>query len=443
MRLCDWSNYQEELESIKELIARDIEVIQPLSFLSLADDLNFQLKCASIFVKKYLKPVILENNFKKKLECETLNIGYFSADFHSHATMHLFAEILERHNRKKFKIFGFSFGPPYEDHWRQRAKNACDEFLDIRSLSDLEIAKLAREKEIDIAIDLKGFTEDCRPSIFAYRVAPIQMNYLGYPGTVAAPYMDYIVADKILIDEESKKHYQEKIIFLPHSYQPNCLERDIANTQLSWKQFGLPENSIVFCCFNSNHKITPQIFDAWMTILRNVNHSILWLHVSDETAKNNLLTEAIKRNIEAGRIIFAQTVDVEEHLPRLRLADIFLDTYPYNAHTTASDALRMGLPIITLRGHSFVSRVAASLLSSIGMDQLIASSLEDYISMAIHLASDKNKLSELKNEINRAVTEGSLFNSDNYTNNYETSLIAAYQNFVKNNEPRDIKVDNF
>lgn len=442
MRLCDWSNYQEELDSIKQMVGADIEAIQPLSFLSISDDLDLQLQCSSIFAIKYLKPSGLVVNFKKKLENEAINIGYFSADLHSHATMHLFAEILEKHNRKKFKVFGFSFGPPYEDQWRERAKNSCDEFIDVRSLSDLEIAKLAREKEIDIAIDLKGFTEDCRPSSFAYRLAPIQVNYLGYPGTMAAPFMDYIIGDKILIDDESKKYYQEKIIYLPRSYQPNCSEREISATHISRRQFNIPEDAVVFCCFNSNHKITPQIFDVWMAILRKVDHSILWLYASNDTAKNNLLNEARKRNIEESRIIFAKTVDVEDHLSRLRHADIFLDTFPYNAHTTASDALRMGLPIITLKGNSFVSRVAASLLSSIGMDQLIASSLEDYISLAIHLASDKNKLTELKEDIKRAVTEGPLFNSDIYTKNYEKSLLQAYQNYVRYNEARDIIVDN-
>lgn len=443
MCLCDWSNYQEEMDSIEKMISGGIEAIQPLSFLSVSSDLNLQFSCAKVFAKKYLKPASLEINFRKQSENEILNIGYFSADFHSHATMHLFAEILEKHNREKFKVFCFSFGPPYEDSWRERAKNACDEFIDVRSLSDLEIAKLARENEIDIAIDLKGFTEDCRPSSFAHRAAPVQINYLGYPGTMASPYVDYIVADKILIDEESKKYYQEKIIYLLHSYQPNCSERDISANPTSRQKFGLPEDAIIFCCFNSNHKITPKIFDAWMTILSKVDHSILWLYAANDTAKNNLLTEVAKRNIDENRIIFAQKMDVEDHLSRLRHADIFLDTYPYNAHTTASDVLRMGIPIITLMGQSFASRVGASLLSSIGMDDLITSSLDDYISKAVDLASDKSKLSAVKKEINRATNEGPLFNSDDYTKNYEKSLIAAYQNYVKNDEARDIKVSDF
>jgi len=443
MRLCDWANFQEEVSFLKELVSKNVDAIQPLSFLSIEDDLNLQFQCANNFAKKYECSAILENNFRKKLENETLNIGYFSADFHSHATMHLLAELLEKHNHNKFKIFCFSFGPPYEDPWRKRAKNACDEFIDARSLSELEIAKLSREKAIDIAIDLKGFTEDCRPSIFAYRAAPIQINYLGYPGTMAAPYIDYIIADKMLIQEEDKKYYQEKIIYLPHCYQPNCLERDIATSETSRELFGLPENSIIYCCFNSNHKIIPQIFDAWMTILHSVENSVLWLYAANDIAKNNLLAEAIKRNIEVSRIIFAKTLDSEIHLSRLRHADMFLDTYPYNAHTTASDALRMGLPIITLKGNSFASRVAASLLSSIGMDQLIASSMEDYISLAIEIASDNKKLSELKKEITNAITEGSIFNSDNYTKYYEKLLIATYKNYVINDEARDINIDNF
>jgi predicted O-linked N-acetylglucosamine transferase (SPINDLY family) len=296
-------------------------------------------------------------------------------------------------------------------------------------MSDIQIAKLSRELKIDIAIDLKGFTQNCRTGIFAYRAAPIQVSYLGYPGTMAADYMDYLIADKVLIPEQSQGAYSEKIIYLPHSYQVNDRKRAISEKVFTRAELGLPEQGFVFCSFNNNFKILPAIFDSWMRILKTVEGSVLWLYEDNAVAAEHLKKLAIDKGIDGAKIIFAKKMPLEEHLARHRQADLFLDTFPYNAHTTASDALWAGLPVLTLMGQSFASRVAASLLTAIGLPELITTSPQEYEALAIELAKNPEKLAALKQKLesNRLTTP--LFDTPLFTKDLERAYMQMYEDY--------------
>ena len=305
------------------------------------------------------------------------------------------AELFEAHDGGKFEFYGFSFGPDRQDEMRRRVSAAFHKFIDVRDRSDLEVARLSRELGIDIAVDLKGYTQDSRPGIFAERCAPVQVNWLGYPGTMAADWIDYIVADRTVIPEESKSCFTEKVVYLPHSYQVNDSKRRISDRVFTRRELGLPEQGFVFCCFNNNYKILPATFEGWMRILRAVEGSVLWLLEDNPTAARNLRKEAAARGVDSARLVFARRLALDEHLARHRLADLFLDTLPYNAHTTASDALWAGLPLVTLRGRSFAGRMGASLLTAAGLPELIAESEADYAALALHLARTPDRLAHL------------------------------------------------
>ena len=276
----------------------------------------------------------------------TGRIGYFSADYFKHVTSYLIAELFERHDHSRFEIIGFSFGPDIVDEMTKRISTAMDRFLDVRSMPDREVAELSRRLEVDIAVDLNGFTTNSRPGVFAQRAAPIQINYLAYPGTMGAEYMDYLIADPTLIPQASQRHYSEKIVYLPDSYQVNDSRRAVSAMPCSRIEEGLPETAFVYCCFNNVFKISPDSFDIWMRILGRVEGSVLWLLEDNPRAVENLRKRAERRGISPQRLVFAARVPVGRHLARQRLADLVLDTLPYNAHTTASDALWVGLPVL-------------------------------------------------------------------------------------------------
>ena len=303
-----------------------------------------------------------------------------------------------------------------------------DGFFDINNKSTEEVVKLSKDLQIDIAINLTGLTANHRTDIFMQRVAPIQINYLGYPGTMGADFIDYIIADKIIIPNNLKKNYSEKVLYLPNCYQPNAKNLFNNNRKLKKKfhrsDFGLPKKSVVFCSFNNNYKITPLIFNAWINILKKVKGSVLWIYAYNEPAHQKLKSEAKKRGIDTKRIIFAKKISIiEDHLERTKLADISLDTFPYNGHTTASDSVRVGLPIITMMGNSFASRVAASILSSIGMLELITKNINEYENLAIELGNNKYKLAKIKQALNKKANESFLFNSIKFTKNLENIYI--------------------
>jgi predicted O-linked N-acetylglucosamine transferase (SPINDLY family) len=338
----------------------------------------------------------------------------------------------------KFSIIAFSFGINDKSAMRSRLMQSFDQFIDVSNKSDIEIVRRARELQIDIAVDLTGYTYGCRSEIFAYRVAPIQVSYLGYPGTTGAKFMDYVIADKIVIPSECINYFSEKIVFLPNSYQANDRKRPISERQFSRKELGLPEKAFVFACFNSNYKILPNIFDIWMEILSSINASVLWLFHSNELAMQNLKKEAKNRGIEPDRIIFAERLSLADHLARHAQADLFLDTFPYGAHTTASDALWAGLPILTLEGQSFASRVAASLLISTGMSELITTTKEDYKNLAIELAKHPIKLSLIRKKLTDNRLRAPLFDAPLFTQHLESAYLQMFERYLTGIEPDNL-----
>jgi predicted O-linked N-acetylglucosamine transferase (SPINDLY family) len=359
-----------------------------------------------------------------------------------HAVAILIAELIEIHNKEQFEFIAFSLGPDVKDGMQKRLSKAFDQFIDVRNKSDQAVAKLSRQLGIDIAIDLGGLTADCHTGIFSFRAAPIQVNYLGYPGTMGANFIDYIIADHTLIPAKSEKFYAEKIIYLPNTYQVNDRKKVISDKQFSRAELELPEDSFVFCCFNNNYKILPETFDGWMRILSAVEGSVIWLFQDNDWALNNLKEEAQKRGISEGRLVFAKRLPLPEHLARHRQADLFLDTFPCNAHTTTSDALWAGLPVLTLMGESFASRVAASLLTAIDLPELITSSQEHYEALAIELATNPAKLKVIKAklEANRLTTP--LFDTPRFTKHLEDAYTKMYERYHADLPPEHIYIED-
>ena len=427
MRLCAWVDLKSRIESCGQRALEGESVATPFPVLSFSDSPEFQLRVASIYDREYVVSRKTER-IGRHLKRNSIRIAYFSADFHDHATMHLMIELFERHDKSRFEVYGFSFGPDIDDEMRQRVKSSMREFVDISRISDGEAAALARDYEIDIAVDLKGYTQDSRPQIFAERVAPIQISYLGYPGTMGTTNIDYLIADKILIPEHSRSAYSEKIIYMPNCYQANSRRR-VTKKVPTREEAGLPANGFVFCCFNNNWKILPEMFDCWMRILKRVDGSVMWLFGDNEMAASNLRKEAESRDIAPSRIVFAKRIPNEEHLARYRLADLFLDTFPYNAHTTASDALWVGTPILTLEGATFASRVAASILHSIQLPELITRSIEDYESLAIQLALDPARLAAIKANLERNKSTAPLFDTQLFTEQIESAYQTVYDQY--------------
>ena len=441
--VCDWATYNQTKESLKAKLQTGEKIFSPFSALATFDNSHLHKIAAEVWVKdKYptqdgLGPIPQLRDKKK------IRLGYYSADFHNHATSYLMADLFESHDKDRYELIAFSFGPDKQDAMRQRVASVFDQFLDVRLQSDKNIALLSREIGIDIAVDLKGFTQNARPNIFAYRCAPIQVNYLGYPGTMGAEYIDYLIADKTLIPTEDQVHYSEKIVYLPHSYQVNDKKREIANKTFSRKELGLPEDSFVFCCFNNNFKITPQVFDIWMNLLSAIEGSVIWLLKDNNTAASNLKKEAARRGIEASRLIFANRLPLAEHLARHREADLFLDTLPYNAHTTASDALWAGLPVLTLAGESFASRVAASLLHAIKLPELVMRTEQEYERKAIELAKNSELMKQIKTKLAKNRLSTPLFNTQLFTMHIQKAYEVMYERHYSGLKPGHIHVDEF
>jgi predicted O-linked N-acetylglucosamine transferase (SPINDLY family) len=427
MKICDWSQFEESQKKLVETISSGREVADPFTILTLQDDPFLNKLCCEIYIKDKFPVNSGLGAITKAPRGEKIRIGYFSADFKKHPIAFLTAELFELHDRNQFEIIAFSFNSEVPSPIRTRLKQSFDRFIDVNGMSDKQIAELARKQGIDIAVDLGGFTQNCRTGIFAYRAAPIQVNYLGYPGTMAAEYMDYLIADKVLIPEQSQGAYSEKIVYLPHSYQVNDRQRVISDKVFTRTELGLPEQGFVFCCFNNNFKILPAMFESWMRILTAVEGSVLWLYQDNESAADNLQKEASARGIDPTRIIFAKRMSLEEHLARHRQADLFLDAFPYNAHTTASDALWAGLPVLTLMGQSFASRVAASLLTAIGLPELITTTPAAYEALAIELAKNPEQLTALKQKLSSNRLTTPLFDTPQFTQDLERAYMQMYE----------------
>ena len=351
------------------------------------------------------------------------------------------AGLFEQHDRSRFKIIGVSFGVDDRSEIRKRVVAAFDEFYDVRTKSDQQVAELLHDLQIDIAIDRNGYTEDSRPGIIALRPVPIQVSYLGFPATMGTPFIDYIIADKVVAPFGHQQFFTETIVHLPDSYQVNDREYKISESTPRRQELGLPRG-VVFCCFNNNYKITPRIFECWMRILQQVPDSVLWLLQSNATAASNLKKEAAGKGINSDRLIFAERMLSPEHLARHRLADLFLDTLPYNAHATAADALWAGLPVLTCMGETFAGRVAASLLHAIRLPELITTTLEAYEHMAIDLAMHPEKLAMIKRKLadNRLTTP--LFDTKRFTKNIEAAYTAMYERHKAGLAPDNIIIQN-
>jgi len=437
--LSNWNSIDEEISSLENKIDNEIKTSTPFPILSLIDFPDLQKKNAENFVENQYS---LSNNLGpilKKTSNKKIRIGYYSADFNNHPTSFLMIRLLELHDRSNFEIFCFSLANR-DDEMRERVLKACDKFLDVSLKSDVEIAKISREFSIDIAIDVMGFTKGNKFQIFAEKCAPIQVSYLAFPGTTGSNFIDYVIADKIVISQELKKHYSEKIIFLPDTYQVNDSTKKISDKVFTREEIGLPKDSFVFCCFNKNYKILPRVFDIWMNLLKKVKGSVLWLLVENSKAKENLKKEATKRNIDENRIIFAKFMPLADHLARHRCADLFIDTFPYTAHTTCSDALWTGLPVVTRIGKSFASRVSASLLHAIDLPELITHSEEEFENLALDFANNKNKLDQVKIKLEKNKISKSLFNTKLYTKNIESSYKIIHDRYLRNLPAEDIEI---
>jgi len=371
---------------------------------------------------------------------ERLRIGYFSADFHCHATMYLIAGLLREHDASRFEIHAFSYGPDRDDGQRALARNSVAQFHDVSGLSDRSLVDLARAQDLDIAVDLKGFTGRTRCQLFADRLAPIQISYLGYPATLGTPMMDYVITDPVVSPAGSERHFDEHLIRLPRSYQPNDSQRQIAPRQFTRADCDLPEDGFIFCCFNNSYKITPREFDIWMRLLAQVKGSVLWLLSGGATSEANLRREAEARGIAPERLIFADRMAQDEHLARQKVADLFLDTFAVNAHTTCSDALWAGLPVLTLPGRQFAARVGASLVSAANLPEMIADSEADYEARALALAQNPEQLLALRSKLMVNRRKAPLFDSAGYARHLESAFDAAYDRWRAGEAPAHLTV---
>ena len=426
MHICDWNNYEFLKENIKKKININEKVIRPFSFLSLTDD-QYKHKIVSKNFSKNLFHNLPHREKIKQTNNKKIKVGYFSGDFRDHAGLHLILDVFKNHDNSKFEIYGFSHGPK-KDKWTDEVKKYFYKFFDVYNLSEEEISKLSKNEGIDIAIDLRGYTKNAITKTFYYGAAPIQIVYLGYPGTMGNKYYDYIIADKQVIPLEELKNFSEKVLYLPNCYQPNQSKIHISKNNLSKKDFNLPEDSFIFGCLNASYKINPLIFDCWMKILNKCEDSVLWLLEENDKSTENLIKEAKKRGIEEHRIIFAKRVSIDVHLKRFKFIDLFLDTYPYGAHTTASEAIRMGVPIITMIGKSFASRVASSILVNAGLKELITENVNEYTTTAVGIALNKNKQKKLKNHLSNPEKTDSLFNNKKFTKNLENIFLDLIKN---------------
>jgi protein O-GlcNAc transferase len=444
MKICDWTNLEQRLQTIKAEIMDGSTVSRPFTILGLFDKPELQRQCAAIYAKQELRQTSQLGVIAKRHKGTKIRIGYFSMDYCEHPISQLMIELIELHDRTRFEIYAYSFGLDTKDLMRHRMERAFDRFIDVKNHSELEIARLAREQAIDIAIDLGGYTKHSRPQIFAERAAPLQINYLGYPGTLGSECTDYFMGDRVTIPNDNYKHFSEKIIFLPNSFQPNPRQRIIADKNVSRQSYKLPETGFIFCCFNNTWKITPDVFESWIRILKKVEDSILWLSDTHPIAKRNILKAFTVNNIHLSRIVFAEKLpSFADHLQRYLSANLFLDTFPYCAHTTASDALWAGLPVLTKSGESFVSRGAASQLSSIGLPELITNSSHEYESLAIKLATNPEKLLGLKEKLACNRTTAPLFNPQLLTQHIESAYQATYDRYHAGLLPDHIYVDSF
>ena len=440
MLCCNWSGLNELYKEIYNDVEKNRYSATPFGYQAICDDESNLQKCAQLYSSKRF-PEIKNNLFSKKVsKNKKIKIGYLCGEFREQATSILMTEVWEKHNKEDFEIIAFDSGWDDNSLRRNRIINAFDKFIDISKVSDLDAAKIIYKEQIDILINLNGFFGTGRPVVFSYRPAGIQINYLGFPGTIGSKYIDYILCDQTVVPLESKKFYNEKIIYLPDSYQANDTKRNISDKKFLREELSLPNESFVFCCFNNNYKITPNMFDVWARLLKKIDNSVLWLIEGNPEATENLKKEAKIRNIDVSRLIFAKRMKLEDHLARHKNADLFLDTLPYNAHTTASDSLWAGLPVLTCLGKAFPGRVAASLLRSLDLPELITYSENEYISKAEELALNPEKLTLIKNKLDINKFSQPLFNTELFCRSLESAFKVIFEKHSLGLETEDISL---
>lgn len=433
--ICDWQELEHEVSEIRRLVREVPQAqISPFAFLALPGTTAAeQRRCAENWVANRYTRLMedgrrLNYRFSRSAKPK-LRIGYLSGDFRLHPLAFLTTELFELHDRSQFEIHAYSYGVDDQTPTRQRLAAAFDYFVDIRPLPLHEAAQRIFDDGIDILVDLTGYTQTSRSGILALRPAPIQVNWLGFPGTMGAPFADYLISDFFLTPPDQAQHYSEQLVCLPDTYQPNDRLRPVAATPTRTES-GLPASGFVFCCFNQTFKITPQVYDIWINLLRTVAGSVLWLLDCNTWAKQNLRKEAQARGVDPERLIFAPRVPVEQHLARQRLADLFLDTLPYNAHTTASDALWIGLPVITCAGETFAARVAGSLLHAAGMPELITHTLQEYEMRALHLATHAEALRSIRTRLEQTHASMPLFDTERFAQQLEQAYRAMWQRWI-------------
>ena len=441
-KMCNWAGLNKTIADLKSKTEKGMKVSSPYTALTIFDEPSIHFDISKIWAEEHKKEIEYEKRKEKKLN-KKIKIGYFSSDFRTHAMGHLMVKMLELHNRDEFEIYGFYFGQSMKDDdlLAKRIKNSFDKFFDITLKNDLEVVNLSKEIGLDIAIDFMCFTGNYnRFGVFVQRCAPIQINFLGYPGTSGSKFLDYIVLDDKLLCSENEKFFSEKLIILPDTYQPNEDTKKIDDKTLTKKDMNLPEKDFIFACFNSHQKIMPDIFETWMRILKKKNDSVLWLLSDNNISERNLKNFATKNNVDPKRLIFAKHLPLEQHLSRLKLVDLVLDTFPYNAHTTCSDSLRMGVPVLTLKGKSFASRVATSLLTSMNISELVTENLKNYEEGALKISNNSELLAQLKNKISKNKESSNVFKPEVYTSNIEKGYKKVYQNYIEGLKPQNFKL---
>ena len=439
---CDWRDYALLLEQTTAGVRAGARVERPFSLLSVSDSLALQRECARLYAA-YLCPTAEPPLWTgERYIHERIRVAYLSADFRDHVVSYVMAPVYERHDRERFHTIGISLAAEDDSDIVRRSRRALGEFVSVASLSDQSAAELVRRLEVDIAVDLMGFTEGCRPGIFARRPAPVHISLLGFPGTLGVPYMDYIVADDFVIPDSLEAGYAEKAIRLPDCFQPSDARRAqlAAAPPVSRAAAGLPEDALVLCCFNNSYKLSPPLFRVWTRLLERVPQSVLWLLGEDAMLRENLLKEAAAFGIDARRLVFARRVPYVEHLARLSLADLFLDTLPFNGGATAGDVLCAGVPLLTCAGEAFAARMAGSLLRSLGLQELIATSLGEYEGRALELLDHPQRLAELRARLAGALRDAPLFDAARYCRHLEAAYLRMSARVANGEQPSSLSV---
>ncbi|MFV0245198.1 MAG: tetratricopeptide repeat protein [Qingshengfaniella sp.] len=437
-KICDWT-VEKDFQKVAGNIGVEGKCVAPWALLSFEDFPERQLVRSQHYAEQWA--VVRPEFDRSEVQGKKIKIGYISSDLHDHATLFLLAGVLECHNKDDFDVFVYGLNAAPEDSTVfERMKAAVDQYVDLHNVSDEEIVDRVRRDDIDIAIDLKGYTRGSRPGIFFPGLAPVQINYLGYPGSLGSDAFDYMIADDVVVPHGSEKYYTESILRLPYSYQPNDDAREISDTPVSRSDFMLPEDAIVFCCFNNLYKVSSQVFDIWMRVMREVEHSVLWLLDMNDSAPANLRREAEARGVDSGRLIFSKVLPQAEHVARYRLADLFLDTFNVNAHTTASDSLYAGVPMVTRPGLQFAARVGASLCHAVGLDDLIAKDNQEYEEIILNLAKNPDRLREVRDRLKKNIVSSPLFDTKSYTAYLEDGYRTVFKKWRDGEAPSDVWV---